>query len=503
MPSCCPEALPRCSACSRSARARASPWCRSAAERASSAGSSRCAGGFERLLSLDLRRLRDVARRSTLADGDAGSRAARSGGRGGPERAGDDARPFPPVVRVRDDRRLRRDSLRRAGVERLWAVRRAGHGDRPHRAGRRSSNARDPPQRRRPGAARAGRRLRGNAGGDRAGRPRGFVPFRSAGATRRGWRPTSPPAPRWCARSPRPTCSRTWCGSPTKRRRESRWRSRGRPEPSAPCSRPTCGCAGGPAGCLIVCGWEGEPADGRAAPSAVGEGASLGWRRGPRRRAGPGLGAGAVRGPLPARRAARPRLSGRDAGDRPHLEPPRASLRGGPGGDRRRARQPGHPRDRHLPSLPRLPGRGLALLHLPGARRRPGAEIEQWRVVKTAACEAIVEAGGTITHHHAVGRDHAPYMRAEVGELGIDVLRAVKERLDPGRDHEPRQADSGDLAPGVGRRGGYRQGFQGLASSEKSPAFLIELVPRAAALSQNRLRRNPVFDLEHGLARRA
>ena len=50
---------------------------------------------------------------------------------------------------------------------------------------------------------------------------------------------------------------------------------------------------------------------------------------------------------------------------------------------------------------------------------------------KTAACEAIVATEGTITHHHAVGRDHAPYMRAEVGELGLDALRAVKERLDP------------------------------------------------------------------------
>ena len=38
---------------------------------------------------------------------------------------------------------------------------------------------------------------------------------------------------------------------------------------------------------------------------------------------------------------------------------------------------------------------------------------------------------GTITHHHAVGRDHAPYMEAEVGRPGLDVLRAVKERLDP------------------------------------------------------------------------
>ena len=39
--------------------------------------------------------------------------------------------------------------------------------------------------------------------------------------------------------------------------------------------------------------------------------------------------------------------------------------------------------------------------------------------------------GGTITHHHAVGRDHAPWMRAEVGDLGLELLRAAKARLDP------------------------------------------------------------------------
>jgi alkyldihydroxyacetonephosphate synthase len=65
------------------------------------------------------------------------------------------------------------------------------------------------------------------------------------------------------------------------------------------------------------------------------------------------------------------------------------------------------------------------------ARRRPGEEIEQWRRVKSAACEAIVAAEGTITHHHAVGRDPAPYMEAEVGRLGLEVLAAAKERLDP------------------------------------------------------------------------
>ncbi len=65
------------------------------------------------------------------------------------------------------------------------------------------------------------------------------------------------------------------------------------------------------------------------------------------------------------------------------------------------------------------------------ARARRGEEFEQWRRAKTAACEAIVSCEATITHHHAVGRDHAPYMPAEIGELGIDSLRAVKERLDP------------------------------------------------------------------------
>jgi len=65
------------------------------------------------------------------------------------------------------------------------------------------------------------------------------------------------------------------------------------------------------------------------------------------------------------------------------------------------------------------------------SRAREGAEVEQWRQVKRAASEAIVASGGTITHHHAVGRDHAPYMEAEVGRTGLDVLRAAKARLDP------------------------------------------------------------------------
>jgi alkyldihydroxyacetonephosphate synthase len=65
------------------------------------------------------------------------------------------------------------------------------------------------------------------------------------------------------------------------------------------------------------------------------------------------------------------------------------------------------------------------------ARQERGAELEQWRAAKSAATDAIVAARGTITHHHAVGRDHAAWMPAEVGPLGVEVLRAAKDRLDP------------------------------------------------------------------------
>jgi alkyldihydroxyacetonephosphate synthase len=65
------------------------------------------------------------------------------------------------------------------------------------------------------------------------------------------------------------------------------------------------------------------------------------------------------------------------------------------------------------------------------ASQQEGEEIEQWRAVKAAASSAIVEGGGTITHHHAVGRDHTPWMEPEVGGLGLDALRALKVELDP------------------------------------------------------------------------
>jgi alkyldihydroxyacetonephosphate synthase len=65
------------------------------------------------------------------------------------------------------------------------------------------------------------------------------------------------------------------------------------------------------------------------------------------------------------------------------------------------------------------------------APQREGDEIGQWRAVKRAAGDAILAGGGTITHHHAVGRDHAPWMPREVGPGGLAALRALKSELDP------------------------------------------------------------------------
>jgi alkyldihydroxyacetonephosphate synthase len=65
------------------------------------------------------------------------------------------------------------------------------------------------------------------------------------------------------------------------------------------------------------------------------------------------------------------------------------------------------------------------------ARQREGDELGQWQAVKQAAGEAIMAGDGTITHHHAVGRDHARWIEREIGSGGVAALRALKSELDP------------------------------------------------------------------------
>jgi alkyldihydroxyacetonephosphate synthase len=70
---------------------------------------------------------------------------------------------------------------------------------------------------------------------------------------------------------------------------------------------------------------------------------------------------------------------------------------------------------------------------------RRGSEIEQWRAVRSAACDAVIDHGGTITHHHAVGRIHRPWYDRQRPDLFAAALRAAKAALDP----------QGVLNPGV------------------------------------------------------
>jgi alkyldihydroxyacetonephosphate synthase len=74
---------------------------------------------------------------------------------------------------------------------------------------------------------------------------------------------------------------------------------------------------------------------------------------------------------------------------------------------------------------------GASLYFTVLAQRDSADPAGHWQRAKAAALDAMLTAGGTITHHHAVGRDHAPWLEREVGPLGLDVLRAAKQRLDP------------------------------------------------------------------------
>jgi alkyldihydroxyacetonephosphate synthase len=60
-----------------------------------------------------------------------------------------------------------------------------------------------------------------------------------------------------------------------------------------------------------------------------------------------------------------------------------------------------------------------------------GNEAKQWLRIKKAATDCIMKNGGTLSHHHGIGKDHAPWIKQELGENGLGILRAVKKQLDP------------------------------------------------------------------------
>jgi alkyldihydroxyacetonephosphate synthase len=80
-----------------------------------------------------------------------------------------------------------------------------------------------------------------------------------------------------------------------------------------------------------------------------------------------------------------------------------------------------------------------ASLYFTVAAKQTEDPIEQWLAAKAAASDAIIEHGASITHHHAVGQDHKPWLAREIGPVGVRMLRALKQELDP----------TGVLNPGV------------------------------------------------------
>jgi alkyldihydroxyacetonephosphate synthase len=95
---------------------------------------------------------------------------------------------------------------------------------------------------------------------------------------------------------------------------------------------------------------------------------------------------------------------------------------------------------------------GIVMCHLSHAYRdgaslyftviaTQGAEggAANWPKLKRAACEAIRSAGGTLSHHHATGRDHTPWLEGEIGSSGLDALAALKERFVPARIMNPQK----------------------------------------------------------------
>ena len=422
----------------RAVRARArSRSCRSAAARASSAASRRCAARTRAVIALDLRAHRRRARaRPRVADGHragAGMRAPALERELARARA--HARPLPAVLRVRLARRLRGDALGRAGVDRLrrdrasWCSGCAW----PRRPARSSCRR----CRRAPPGPALRQLLVGSEGTlgvitELALRVRP-APARARlrGRLLRG---ASRPASRRCARSPSERARPTWRGSPT--RHETRM------------SLALAG-SGGLKGRLgraylrrarlrRAAAWRSSAS--RASRGGVARGASARsqLRARARRPAGRALArarpgcAGRFAAPYLRDELLDARRDGRDARDRHAVVEPAARCTA-----RSAARSSGAAR-RGTPGLVMChishlyETRRLAVLHVPRAPARGRRELEQWQAVKRAASEAIVAGGGTITHHHAVGRDHAPWMAAR-GRRARARARCARSRseLDP------------------------------------------------------------------------
>ena len=223
----------------------------------------------------------------------------------------------------------------------------------------------------------------------------------------------------------------TSCGSRTRTRRGSRWRCRPRRARAARLRRATCGCAARAERLHHDRGWEGDR-------ESVARRRALAARDAARRRrrlARPGrrarLGARPLRGPYLRDDAARSGVFVETL-ETSHTWSRLGELYAGVGGAiARRARRPGDARARHLPRLPPLPRRRLALLHLhrPRRARRGDRAVAGGQDGGLRGDRRRAGARSPTTTRSAATTP--PTWRPRSASSGIEALRAVKERLDP------------------------------------------------------------------------
>jgi FAD/FMN-containing dehydrogenase len=71
---------------------------------------------------------------------------------------------------------------------------------------------------------------------------------------------------------------------------------------------------------------------------------------------------------------------------------------------------------------------------------RPSAEsrsLEEYDVVKRAIQQGFIDLGGTLSHHHAVGVEHAPWLSQDISPVGVKMIRSLLNGMDPGRNLNP------------------------------------------------------------------
>ncbi len=78
-------------------------------------------------------------------------------------------------------------------------------------------------------------------------------------------------------------------------------------------------------------------------------------------------------------------------------------------------------------------GAGIYTTYLWRRSPDPDQTLAQWRAMKDAASQVIIASRGTISHQHGVGLDHRPYLEAEKGAIGLQMIEAVRQQLDPDR----------------------------------------------------------------------